>query len=95
MAADLNTRGEKSARYVDRQLLAGSAALMAVGLATTALGATVGLIAAVTAGRRYVAGLQEPPREIARRRWGQARSATAAGVGAWQHYSRPVSTSSS
>jgi hypothetical protein len=48
----------------------------------------VGVIAVVNACRRYVADLEEAPRQTARRRWGQARSATVAGVGAWQDYAR-------
>jgi len=91
MAADVNTRaGIPSAAYVDRRLIGGSAALFGVGLLACMAGATVGAVAVTRACRRYVADLAEPPQVTARRRWQQARSATAAGVGAWQDYSRQL-----
>ena len=85
MAAVTNTRIPAGA-YVDRRLVGGSAALMTVGFVTYALGAAVGAFALVSAVRRYVARLEEPPQVTVRRRFGQARSATAAGVGAWREY---------
>ena len=80
--------GNVSAAYVDRRLITGSVALMTTGLLTCLAGATLGVIAVVNASRRYVADREEHPRATARRRWGQARSATMAGVGAWQEYAR-------
>ena len=77
-----------SAPYVDRRLAGAGVALMTGGMLVCLAGATIGTIAVVGACRRYLAGLDEPPRETARRRWSQARSATAAGVGAWQDYGR-------
>jgi hypothetical protein len=89
MAADVTTRdGIPSAAYVDRRLIGGSAVLFSAGLLACMAGATVGAVAVTRACRRYVADLAEPPQVTARRRWRQARSATAAGVGAWQDYSR-------
>jgi hypothetical protein len=86
MAADTETNGgnNASAACVDRRLIRGSAALMIGGLLLWFTRATVGTVAVVSGCRRYVAALEEPPRETARRRWGQFRSATVAGVGAWQ-----------
>ena len=77
-----------SGRYVDRRLIGSSAALLTGGLVVCLAGAAIGAVAVVSACRRYVAGLDEPPTAMARRRWGQARSATVAGVGAWQDYGR-------
>jgi len=89
MAADVNTRGGiLSAGYVDRRLLAGSTVLFDAGLLACMAGATVGAVAVTRACRRYVADLAEPPQVTARRRWQQARSATAAGIGAWHDYSK-------
>jgi hypothetical protein len=90
MAVDTPTDGGKnpSAAYVDRRLMRGSAVLMTGGLLACMAGATVGVVAVLRAFRQYVSNREEPPRETARRRWAQARSATAAGVGAWQDYDR-------
>jgi hypothetical protein len=77
-----------SAGYVDRRMLAGSAALVTGGLLICLVGAAIGAAALVTASRRYIADRDEPPREMALRRFGQAKSATMAGVGAWQEYGR-------
>jgi hypothetical protein len=90
MAVDTNTDGRthSPAAYVDRRLVGAGAALMMGGLLACLAGAALGMVAVATAGRRYVADLDEPPREMARRRYQQARSATMAGVGAWQDYAR-------
>lgn len=89
MAADVNDRGGMSpAAYLDRRLVGAGAALLGAGMLACMAGATVGAVAMVRASRRYVADLAEPPQVTARRRWQQAKSATAAGVGAWQDYSR-------
>jgi hypothetical protein len=91
MAADTYTNSRNPAAYVDRRLFGGSAVLMTGGLLACLVGAMVGTVALVGACRRYVADLPESPRVTARRRWEQARSATAAGVGAWQEYRQPGS----
>ncbi|MEU7906515.1 hypothetical protein [Actinoplanes sp. NPDC049118] len=89
MAAVTNPAGTRmSGAYVDRRLVGGSAALMTVGFVTYAVGAAIGAIAVVGAARRYIASLDEPPQVTVRRRWGQVRSATGAGVGAWRDYDR-------
>jgi hypothetical protein len=77
-----------SSAYIDRRLIGTGAALMTGGLLVCLAGATLGMVAAASACRRYLADLDEPPREMARRRLRQARSATMAGVGAWQDYTR-------
>jgi hypothetical protein len=90
MTVDVNTdaRAKPSAAYVDRRLIGGSAALMTGGLLVCLVGASVGVVAVVGACRRFVAAMEESPTYVARRRWEQARSATMAGVGAWQDYGR-------
>jgi hypothetical protein len=90
MAVHMDTDGRSnlSAPYVDRRLIGAGVALMTGGMLMCLTGATIGTVAVVGACRRYLAGLDEPPRETARRRWGQARSATSAGIGAWQDYER-------
>jgi hypothetical protein len=79
-------KADISQPYVDRRLVGAGAALMTGGMLMCLTGAAIGTVAVVGACRRYLAGLDEPPRATVRRRWGQARSATAAGVGAWQAY---------
>jgi hypothetical protein len=90
MAVDTDTRVLNGAPmpYVDRRLIGGSAVLVTGGLLACVVGAAVGVVAVVGACRRYVADLDESPRATVRRRWGQVRSASAAGVGAWQDYDR-------
>ena len=90
MAVDVNTDtgANPSTGYVDRRLIGGSAALMTGGLLVCMAGAAVGLVAVVGACRRYLAAMEESPTYVVQRRWGQARSATKAGVGAWQDYGR-------
>jgi hypothetical protein len=85
---DIIARNGGSAGYVDRRLVAGSAVLVTGGLLVCVVGATLGAAAVVGACRRYVAGLEERPRVLARRRWGQVRSASVAGVAAWRDYGR-------
>ena len=88
VAVDIDTHvlDNASAPYVDRRLIGGSAALLTGGLLACLAGAAVGAVAVVRACRRYVADLDEPPRATVRRRWEQLRSASTAGVGAWQDY---------
>jgi len=90
MAFDTNTDAGTNSpvAYVDRRLVGAGAVLMTGGLLACLVGATMGMVAVTNACRRYVATLDEHPREMARRRLKQARSATMAGVGAWQDYAR-------
>jgi hypothetical protein len=91
MATDLNTRDDaESAVYLDRRLIGGGVILIGAGLLAGMIGATVGAVAVVRGCRRYVADLAEPPQVTARRRWQQARAASAAGAGAWRQYSQPA-----
>jgi hypothetical protein len=89
MAADRDG-AKPPAAYVDRRMVASGVLLMTGGFVACLVGAAVGLAALASAGRRYVADRDEPPVVMARRRLNQARSATAAGFGAWQDYERQV-----
>jgi len=89
MANHMDTDGKTNlSPYVDRRLIGASAALVTGGMLVCLAGTAIGTVAVVSACRRYLADLDEPPREMARRRWVQAKSATAAGVGAWQQHGR-------
>ncbi len=72
----------------DRGMLTAGIALSSVGSVLMLLGAVVTGAVAVRATRRWVDHLDEPPSAVARRTWGQARSAVSAGAKAgargWQ-----------
>jgi hypothetical protein len=76
----------------NRKLLWGGVALFGAGGLLCAAGATLGLAAVVGATRRWVGELEEPPTQMARRRWTQAKTATMAGVDAWRHDHGSVSS---
>ena len=88
MSVDTEVEIDRSEPYIDRRLVSGSVVLMTAGVLLWMLGAAVGAVAAVGASRRFVASLEESPRVMASRRWRQVRSATTAGVGAWQDAGR-------
>jgi hypothetical protein len=85
---DIDIKPAAPAAYVDRRLIGSSAVLLAGGFLVCLAGATVGAVALAGAGRRYVATWDETPRDIARRRWAQVKSATSAGYCAWTEYGR-------
>jgi hypothetical protein len=68
----------------DRAMLVRGIGLLSVGSVLMLLGGLVTGTVAVRATRRWVDHLDEPPSAIARRTWGQARSAVAAGTRGWQ-----------
>jgi len=84
---------EMAVMDVNRRLLWGGVTLLGVGGVLCAAGATLSIAAVVGATRRWVGQLEEPPSQVARRRWAQARAATSAGIDAWHQDSRPAATS--
>jgi hypothetical protein len=92
MAVDTNIDGKRdvTAAYLDRRLLRGSAVLLTGGFLMWLAGATVGAVTVVSGCRRYVGAMDESPAHVARRRWGQVRSAASAGAGAWRDYDQQV-----
>ncbi len=68
----------------DRAMLVRGIGLLSVGSVLMLLGGLVTGTVAVRATRRWVDHLDEPPSAIARRNWGHARSAVAAGTRGWQ-----------
>ena len=67
-----------------RSMLAGGA-LIAVGGVLALAGLTVSSSALIVAVRRWVREMEEPPADLARRKWAQAKAASAAGASAWQN----------
>ena len=68
----------------DRAVLLRGIGLLSVGGILMLLGGLVTGTVAIRATRRWVDHLDEPPSAIARRNWGHARSAVAAGTRGWQ-----------
>ena len=68
----------------DRSMLVRGIGLLSVGSVLMLLGGLVTGTVAVRATRRWVDHLDEPPSAMARRTFGHARSAVAAGTRGWQ-----------
>jgi hypothetical protein len=68
----------------DRAMLVRGIGLLSVGSVIMLIGGLVTGAVAVRATRRWVDHLEQPPSVMARRTWGQARSAVAAGARGWQ-----------
>ena len=62
-----------------------SAALIGAGALIALAGLAVGGSHLISATRRWVREMEVPPREQARIKWAQARTAAAAGAAAWQN----------
>jgi hypothetical protein len=60
-------------------------ALIGAGALIALAGMAVGGSHVVSATRRWIKEMEVPPSELARIKWGQARSAAAAGAAAWQN----------
>jgi hypothetical protein len=69
---------------VNRPLLISGLALLGVGGLLCVAGGITAAIAAVGATRSWVSQWDEPPAAMARRRYGQARSAALAGAQGWK-----------
>jgi hypothetical protein len=65
--------GQRATLAFDRSLLRRGAALAAVGTALFLVGATLGGVALLGAGRRYLQQIDERPTDMARRQWQQLR----------------------
>jgi hypothetical protein len=61
------------------------AALVGAGALIALAGMAVGGSHLVSATRRWIREMETPPREQARIRWAQAKTAAAAGAAAWQN----------
>ena len=70
---------------VNRSLLVGGGVLVGIGGLLGFTGMVLVGSALLSATRQWANQLEQPPSEIARRRWQQARAAAAAGAGAWRN----------
>ena len=69
---------------LNRRLIVGGGVLIGIGGLLGFTGMLLVSSAIVSAARRRVNQLEQPPSEIAKRRWQQARAATTAGAKAWR-----------
>ena len=70
---------------LDRRRIAGGGVLIGIGGLLGFTGMLLASFAIVSAARRRVNQLEQPPSELAKRRWQQARAATTAGAKAWRN----------
>jgi hypothetical protein len=69
---------------LNRRLIAGGGVLIGIGGLLGFTGMVLVSSAIVSAARRRVNQLEQPPSELAKRTWQQARAATTAGAKAWR-----------
>jgi hypothetical protein len=78
---------------LNRRRIAGGGVLIGIGGLLGFTGMLLVGSAIVTVARRWVDQLEQPPSELAKRKWQQARAATTAGAKAWRN-SPPAKVSS-
>ena len=78
---------------VSRRRIVGGGVLIGIGGLLGFTGMLLVGSAIISAARQRVNQLEQPPREIAKLKWQQARAATTAGAKAWRN--RPAATVSS
>jgi membrane protein implicated in regulation of membrane protease activity len=69
---------------LNRSLIVGGGVLVALGGLLGFTGMALLSSALISATRRWVNRLDEPPSEMARRRWAQTKRAASAGAAAWR-----------
>jgi hypothetical protein len=69
---------------LNRPLLGGGLVLLGVGSVLALAGSVAATVALIGATRNWVRQWDEPPSALARRRYGQARSAARAGAEGWR-----------
>jgi hypothetical protein len=86
--------GSEPGVQVSRSLLVRGGVLVGIGGLLGFVGMALVGSALLSATRQWVKQLEEPPRETARRKWRQARTAAAAGAEAWRNSPQARSSSS-
>ena len=79
--ADQGSRGDIQ---LNRNLLVGGGVLVALGGLLGFTGMALVSSALISATRQWIDHLEQPPSEMARRRWEQAKAAASAGAAAWR-----------
>jgi hypothetical protein len=90
----MSNDGSKPGVQVNRSFLVGGGVLVGIGGLLGFTGMALVSAALLSATRQWVNQLQEPPSEMARRKWRQARAAASAGAEAWRNGPRPRVSSS-
>jgi hypothetical protein len=80
-----NTEKSSSFPTFKSGLLITGGSLIGAGALIALAGLAVGGAHVVSATRQWIREMEVPPSELARIKWGQARSAAAAGAAAWQN----------
>jgi hypothetical protein len=75
----------QGAPQLNRSLLIGGGVLLGLAGLLGFTGAVLVSSALISATRQWVDRLEQPPTEIARRRWEQTKAAAAAGAAAWRN----------
>ena len=78
-------QGSQGDIQLNRSLLVGGGVLVALGGLLGFAGMALVSSALLSATRQWVDHLEQPPSEIARRRWEQTKAAAAAGASAWRN----------
>ena len=78
------TAGSGPVFVVNRGAVVTGVALVSVGGLLLTAGAAITTVALLQATRRWVAQLETPPSEVAKRHLAHAKAATSAGVNAWR-----------
>ena len=76
--------GSRAEIQLNRNLLVGGGVLVALGGLLGFTGMALVSSALISATRQWMDHLEQPPSEMARRRWEQAKAAAAAGAAAWR-----------
>jgi hypothetical protein len=77
-------RGSTGDIQLNRSLLVGGGVLVTLGGLLGFAGMALISSALISATRQWVDHLEQPPSEIARRRWEQTKAAASAGAAAWR-----------
>ena len=80
----MNDLSSESGVQLNRNLIVGGGVLVALGGLLGFTGMALVSSALISATRQWVDHLEQPPSEMARRRWEQTKAAASAGAAAWR-----------
>jgi len=80
----MNQHGSDGEVQLNRGMIVGGGVLVALGGLLGFTGMALLMSALLSATRRWVGHLEQPPGDIARRKWQQTKAAASAGAAAWR-----------